>query len=101
MIGDRWGVTVKARPEAVWPWVTQIQWAPYSYDWRRSRDGATPTTQSQAARGARSVVMRPHARVFTGPPLRDPSRSVASGYGTAFGTRRYGFRLRYSYPQGG
>lgn len=59
MIGDRWGVrddevarhypcddfvpdptacawrgvTVRARPAAVWPWVTQIRLAPYSYDW--------------------------------------------------------------------
>ena len=58
MIGDRWGVTreevtrrypcddlvpdqvlqvwrgvtVRARPEHVWPWVTQIRLAPYSYD---------------------------------------------------------------------
>lgn len=59
MIGDRWGVTqaetalfypcdelvpdpalqawrgvtVRARPEHVWPWVAQIRLAPYSYDW--------------------------------------------------------------------
>jgi hypothetical protein len=59
VIGDRWGVTddevsrhypcddavsspslqawrgatVHAAPGVVWPWVTQIQWAPYSYDW--------------------------------------------------------------------
>ncbi len=59
MIGDRWGVTdaeivrhypcddivpspvlaawrgvtVHATPGAVWPWVTQIRLAPYSYDW--------------------------------------------------------------------
>ncbi len=59
MIGDRWGVTqaeimrrypcddlvpdpvlqawrgvtVRATPERVWPWVGQIRLAPYSYDW--------------------------------------------------------------------
>jgi len=59
MIGDRWGVSdsevrrsypcddfvdspalqvwrgvrVQAPPEAVWPWVTQVRVAPYSYDW--------------------------------------------------------------------
>lgn len=59
MIGDRWGVTdaevalrfgcddllprpvlaawrgvtVAAPPERVWPWVSQIRVAPYSYDW--------------------------------------------------------------------
>ena len=27
------GVTVRARPEDVWPWVAQIRLAPYSYDW--------------------------------------------------------------------
>jgi hypothetical protein len=27
------GVTARAAPEAVWPWVTQIRLAPYSYDW--------------------------------------------------------------------
>jgi hypothetical protein len=59
MIGDRWGVTddevarrypcddvvpsptlqvwrgvtVRASPDVLWPWVAQIRWAPYSYDW--------------------------------------------------------------------
>lgn len=27
------GVTVRAAPAAVWPWICQIQLAPYSYDW--------------------------------------------------------------------
>jgi hypothetical protein len=27
------GVTVHATPDLVWPWVTQVQAAPYSYDW--------------------------------------------------------------------
>jgi hypothetical protein len=27
------GVTVAAPAEAVWPWVTQVRLAPYSYDW--------------------------------------------------------------------
>ncbi len=27
------GVTVRVRPEQVWPWVTQIRLGPYSYDW--------------------------------------------------------------------
>ncbi|MGA9492118.1 MAG: polyketide cyclase [Mycobacterium sp.] len=27
------GVTVRATPETLWPWVTQIRLAPYSYDW--------------------------------------------------------------------
>ncbi len=27
------GVTVHAPPEALWPWLTQVRLAPYSYDW--------------------------------------------------------------------
>jgi hypothetical protein len=27
------GVSVEASAEAVWPWVTQVRLAPYSYDW--------------------------------------------------------------------
>jgi hypothetical protein len=27
------GVTVRAAPQQVWPWVAQIRLAPYSYDW--------------------------------------------------------------------
>ena len=27
------GVTVRTRPEHVWPWVAQVRLAPYSYDW--------------------------------------------------------------------
>jgi hypothetical protein len=27
------GVTVRAEPRDVWPWVVQIRLAPYSYDW--------------------------------------------------------------------
>ena len=27
------GVTVQATPDAVWPWLAQLQLAPYSYDW--------------------------------------------------------------------
>jgi hypothetical protein len=27
------GVTVRAKPAQVWPWVAQIRLAPYSYDW--------------------------------------------------------------------
>ncbi|MFF0989720.1 hypothetical protein [Kocuria nitroreducens] len=27
------GVTVQVEPEALWPWLTQVRVAPYSYDW--------------------------------------------------------------------
>ncbi len=68
MIGDRWGVTqdevkrlypcddivpdatlqawrgvsVRATPAAVWPWVGQIRLGPYSYDWIDNRGRRSP-----------------------------------------------------------
>jgi hypothetical protein len=36
------GVTVQAPPERVWPWVAQIQLAPYSYDWLDNRGRRSP-----------------------------------------------------------
>lgn len=68
MIGDRWGVTeaevarrypcdalvssptleawrgvtVRARPDRVWPWVAQVRLAPYSYDWIDNRGRRSP-----------------------------------------------------------
>lgn len=68
MIGDRWGVTdadvlraypcdewvvspalqawrgvsIAAPVDAVWPWVTQVRLAPYSYDWFDNRGRRSP-----------------------------------------------------------
>lgn len=96
MIGDRWGVTdeevarhypcddivpsqtlsawrgvtVKARPEAVWPWVTQIQWAPYSYDWidnlgKRSPQRLLDFPQPVPGDHFTSTAGRPQGRVLS------------------------------------
>ena len=36
------GVTVEAPPERVWPWVRQLQLAPYAYDWIDNRGHRSP-----------------------------------------------------------
>lgn len=38
------GVTVHASPEQVWPWVAQVQLAPYSYDWLDNLGRRSPAT---------------------------------------------------------
>jgi hypothetical protein len=79
MLGDRWGVTaeetkrhypcddfvsapaleawrgvdIAAPPEAVWPWVTQVRVAPYSYDW----------IDNMGRRSPRRLLDLPEARV--------------------------------------
>ena len=93
MIGDRWGVTqaettrrypcddlvsdpvlqawrgvtVRARPEHVWPWVAQIRLAPYSYDWIDNLGRRSP----QDLRGL-------------------PEPIVGESFTAAFGGRRFG-----------
>jgi hypothetical protein len=36
------GVTVRATPDRVWPWLTQVRVAPYSYDWIDNRGRRSP-----------------------------------------------------------
>lgn len=38
------GVTVRAAPEVVWPWLTQVRIAPYSYDWIDNLGRRSPRT---------------------------------------------------------
>lgn len=100
MIGDRWGVSdgevvrtypcddfvtsptlqawrgvsIEAPAEAVWPWVTQVRLAPYSYDW----------IDNLGRRSPRELVELPEPRVgerFTATGGRQLGRivSVAPG----------------------
>ena len=96
MIGDRWGVTdeevarhypcddvepspslqawrgvtVFAPPGVVWPWVTQIQCAPYSYDWidnlgRRSPQGLLDRPAPLPGQRFTSTANRPHGQLLS------------------------------------
>lgn len=100
MIGDRWGVTddevgrhfpcddvvslpsvqawrgvtVHAAPGVVWPWVTQIQWAPYSYDWidncgHRSPRRLLDTPPPVPGEHFTSTANRPLGRLLSVEPL--------------------------------
>ena len=99
MIGDRWGVTddevsrhypcddivptpsvrawrgvtVHAPPSVVWPWVTQIQRAPYSYDWidnlgYRSPQRLLNTPTPRPGEHFSSTANRPQGRLLSVEP---------------------------------
>ncbi len=60
------GVTVRARPEQVWPWVAQLRLGPYSYDWIDNLGRKSP----QTLRGLpEPVVGEPFMSVIGGRPL--------------------------------
>jgi len=71
------GVTVHAAPSFVWPWICQIQLAPYSYDWidnlgrrspRQLQDVAEPAvgapfTRSMGRRMGRVLSVEPNRQL--------------------------------------
>ena len=81
------GVTVRATPELVWPWVTQLRLAPYSYDWidnlgRRSPQELQPADRT---RGRTALHDRrrtaPFGRVSVRPAPAEPAHGVDRGHG--------------------
>jgi hypothetical protein len=67
------GVTVEAPSEAVWPWVTQVRIAPYSYDWidnrgRRSPRELTGLPEPQAGDRFTTAGGRPLGRIVSVEP---------------------------------
>jgi hypothetical protein len=101
MIGDRWGVsdeevarhypcddvvvapvlqawrgvTVRASPAQVWPWVTQVRIAPYSYDWidnlgRRSPQDLRQMSEPVVGKHFTTVAGRPQGSILSVDPAR-------------------------------
>jgi hypothetical protein len=63
------GVTVHTTPEVLWPWVAQIQSAPYSYDWidnlgRRSPQQLLDTPPPKAGEHFTCTANRPQGRLL-------------------------------------
>ncbi len=99
MIGDRWGVTeeeihrhypcddlvpsrrfeawrgvtVQAVPADIWPWLTQVRLAPYSYDWidnlgRRSPQELRDLPEPSAGEFFTTAATRPMGRILSVTP---------------------------------
>jgi hypothetical protein len=67
------GVTVLATPDEVWPWVTQIRLAPYSYDWidnlgRRSPRELRPLPEPRVGEHFTTAAGRPIGRILSVSP---------------------------------
>ena len=76
------GVTVRATPELVWPWVTQLRLAPYSYDWidnlgRRSPQELGPLTQPVIGQHFTTAAGRPFGKVLSVLPAEQLTASIA------------------------
>ncbi|MEO6955571.1 MAG: hypothetical protein ABI137_02420, partial [Antricoccus sp.] len=67
------GVTVHATADALWPWVTQIRLAPYSYDWidnlgRRSPQQLRALPEPVPGESFTATATRPIGRVLAVDP---------------------------------
>ncbi len=111
MLGDRWGVTpdevarpypcddyvdapdleawrgvdVAAPADAVWPWVTQVRVAPYSYDWidnlgRRSPRRLLHLPEPRVGDHFTSVGGRPQGRIVSVTPGRQLTATILGAH---------------------
>jgi hypothetical protein len=111
VLADRWGVTVEetrrhfpcddfvtapaleawravdvaAPPEAVWPWVTQLRVAPYSYDWsdnlgRRSPDRLLDLPAARVGDNFTSSGGRPLGRIVSLDPGRQLTAAIMGAH---------------------
>jgi hypothetical protein len=67
------GVTVRATPPELWPWVTQIRLAPYSYDWidnlgRRSPRELRTLPEPRVGEHFTTAANRPIGRILSVTP---------------------------------
>lgn len=81
------GVSVAAPPETVWPWVTQIRVAPYSYDWvdnlgRRSPRTLLGLAEPVVGEGFTACAGRPVGRVVAVEPGRSLTGFILGAYMT-------------------
>ena len=111
MLADRWGVTdeetrrhypcddfvnapaleawravdIAAAADVVWPWVTQLRVAPYSYDWidnlgRRSPRHLLDLPEPRVGNGFTSVGVRPRGRIVSFDPGRQLTGAIMGAH---------------------
>ena len=79
------GVDVAAPPHAVWPWVTQVRVAPYSYDWvdnlgRRSPQLLLDLPEPRVGDAFTSVGGRPQGRILSLDPPHQLTATILGAY---------------------
>ena len=79
------GVDVAARADAVWPWVSQLRVAPYSYDWvdnlgRRSPQLLLDLPEPRVGDAFTSVGGRPQGRIVSLDPPHQLTATILGAY---------------------
>ena len=79
------GVDVAASADEVWPWVTQVHVAPYSYDWvdnlgRRSPPLLLDLPAPRVGDAFTSVAGRPRGRIVSLDPPRQLTATILGAY---------------------